>query len=216
MDEMKETRDALRAMLVDVQETCRLAIRIVGGDEEIAPLVEKIRQLEDNADDEMIRITEALTEIVGKLYLAGLLKRAVVCDAVVAHEAEAMFDLLQHVGENWQRIMESEPATASDEARILIDSMLQNCIVMLEKCMDILDGKDMTEHTLKFIWDLDEKINQANDRAHEVVLLSKANHSVVARMIRIIKAIENLGDKIKSLAIYILYIRTGEFTKVKD
>jgi phosphate uptake regulator len=214
MDEMKRTRDSLRTMLTGAQEACRLTIRLVHGEEEAEPLVTRILKLEETADNEMVRITEELTEIVGKLFLAGLLKRAVVCDSVVAHDTEAMLDLLQSVTENWMRMLEQDPGAITDEIRILLDSMLQNCIVMLEKAIDILDGRDISEHTLKFIMEVDGNINQANLRAHETLLLDKGEKRTVIRMIRIVKSIENLGDKIKSVASYLLFIRTGEFIKV--
>lgn len=214
MDEMKKTRGALRAMLMEVQEACRLSIRVIHGGEESDALVDKILELEDNADKEMVRITEELSEIVGKLFLAGLLKRAVVCDAVVAHETEAMLDLLQHVGVNWQKIMDTDTAVSMDEVKILLDSMLQNCIVMLEKAIDILDGKDISDHTLKFIEELDRNINQANITAHETLLSQRDDKRTIIRLLRVVKHIENLGDKIKAVASYLLYIRTGEFIKV--
>lgn len=214
MDEMKKTQGALRAMLNEAQEACRLAIRLINGKEDSEALLQKILMLEDNADKEMVRITEELSEIVGKLFLAGLLKRAVVCDAVVANDAEAMLDMLQHVAENWRKVMESDSQSVTDEIRILIDSMLQNCIVMLEKTIDILDGKDISDHTLKFIQELDRNINQANITAHEALLTETGNKRTIIRMLRVVKHIENLGDKIKSVASYILYIRTGEFIKV--
>ncbi len=214
MDEMKRTRDALRSLLSQTQEACRLTIRLINGEEEPQGLVDQILGLEENADKEMVRITEDLTEIVGKLFLAGLLKRAVVCDSVVAHEAEAMLDLCQSVSENWMKILEFDPNAVSDEVRLLLDSMLQNCIVMLEKAIDILDGRDISEHTLKFILELDGNVNQANVKAHESLLLEKFDKRSIIRMIRIVKSIENLGDKIKSTASYLLFIRTGEFIKV--
>lgn len=213
MDEMKKTRNALRELLGGVQEACRLTIRIVHGAEDAAPLLDRILRLEDNADKEMVRITEELSDIVGKLFLAGLLKRAVVCDAVVAHDAEAMLDLMQHVGENWMKIAQSDPKAITEEAKILIDSMLQNCIVMLEKAIDILEGRDISEHTLSFILEVDRNINQANIKAHETLLAEKSDRRTIIRMLRVVKAIENLGDKIKSVASYLLYIRTGEFIK---
>ena len=162
----------------------------------------------------MVRLTEELSETVGKLFLAGLLKRAVVCDAVVAYEAEAMLDLMQHVGENWIKMTESDPKSISEEVKILMDSMLQNCIVMLEKAIDILDGKDISQHTLTFIQELDRNINQANITAHEVLLSQKGEKRSIIRLLRITKHIENLGDKIKSVATYVLYIRTGNFIPV--
>ncbi|MBF0170393.1 MAG: hypothetical protein HQK87_04785 [Nitrospinae bacterium] len=214
MDEMKRTRDSLRSLLSHTQEACRLTIRLINGGEEPHGLVEQILKLEENSDQEMVRITENLSEIVGKLFLAGLLKRAVVCDSVVAHEAEAMLDLCQSVAENWMRILEHDPQAVTHEVRILLDSMLQNCIVMLEKAIDILDGRDISEHTLKFILELEGNVNQANIKAHESLLLEKFDKRSIIRMIRIVKAIENLGDKIKSTSSYLLFIRTGEFIKV--
>lgn len=214
MDEMKKTRGALRSMLNEVQEACRLTIRIVNGEGDSAALLERVLKLEEKSDKEMVRITEELSEIVGKLFLAGLLKRAVVCDAVVANDTEAMLDILQHAGENWQKIMDSDSKSVTDEVRILLDSMLQNCIVMLEKAIDILDGKDISNHTLKFIEELDRNINQANITAHEALLSDQNDKRTIIRLIRVVKHIENLGDKIKSVASYLLYIRTGEFIKV--
>jgi len=214
MDEMEKTRTALRGLLTQVQEACRLSIRLVGGEEESQPLLDRILKLEDQADAELVRLTESLSDIVGKLFLAGLLKRAVVCDAVVIHEAEAMLDLLQHVGENWVKVKDSNPEAITDEVRILIDSMLQNCIVMLEKAIDILDGKDISEHNLNFIRELDQNINHANISAHETLLSQQGDKRTLIRMLRIAKHIENLGDKIKSVAMYLLYIRTGDFLEV--
>lgn len=215
MDEMKKTMNALRGMLNEVQEGCRITIRLVNRDEEVAPLLNRILEMEDSSDIEMVRITEELTEIVGKLYLAGLLKRAVVCDAVVAHEAEAMFDILQHVAENWVKVIESDIDTALvEEIKPLVDSMMQNCIVMLEKAIDILDGKDVSEHSLTFIQELDRNINAANIKAHENLLTATGDRRATIRMIRIVKHLENLGDKIKSVAGYLMYIRTGEFIQL--
>lgn len=214
LDEMKNTRDALRGMLVSVQEACRMCIRIVNGGEDTGPLLDRVLKLEDQGDSDMVRITEELSEIVGKLFLAGLLKRAVVCDAVVAHDTEAMLDMLQHVAENWTKVTDSDPDMVTDEVKILVDSMLQNCIVMIEKAIDILDGKDISEHNLAFIKELDENINQANITAHETLLTAQGDKRAIIRMLRIVKHVENLGDKIKSVSMYLLYIRTGDFIEV--
>ncbi len=214
MDEMKKTRDGLRAMLNDAQESCRLCIKLIHGEGDAKDLHDRILELEDEADSEMIRITEELSEIVGKLFLAGMLKRAVVCDAVVANDTEEMFDIMQHVAENWLRLLESDSHELPEEIKALLESMLQNCIVMLEKAIDILDGKDISQHTLSFIQELDGNINHANISAHNILLSEKGDKRAIMRMIRIVKHIENLGDKIKTVASYLLYIRTGDFIKV--
>ncbi|VAX23520.1 hypothetical protein MNBD_NITROSPINAE04-2273 [hydrothermal vent metagenome] len=214
MDEMKKTRDALKAMLKEAQESCRLTIKLIHGEEDTKVLLDRILELEENADNEMVRITEELSEIVGKLFLAGLLKRAVVCDAVVANDAEEMFDIMQHVAENWVRVMESDSRGLTEEIKAILESMLQNCIVMLEKAIDILDGKDISQHTLNFIQEVDGNINQANISAHNILLSMKGDKKTIIRIIRIVKHIENLGDKIKTVSSYLLYIRTGDFIKV--
>ena len=214
MDEMKRTREALRALLLKVQEGCRLMIRLAGGEEDMAPLLARVSELEEESDGEMTRITGELADIVGKLYLAGLLKRAVVCDAVVAHGAEAMLDTLQSVAATWRELMDSEPGAVTHETRLLLDSMLQNCVVMIEKTVDILDGKDSSETALAFIRELDRNVNQANLTAHEALLGQKGDRRSILRLIRVFKNVEVLGDKIKSAAMYLLFIRTGEFIKV--
>ncbi|VAX20589.1 hypothetical protein MNBD_NITROSPINAE01-1879 [hydrothermal vent metagenome] len=214
MDEMKKTRDGLRAMLNDAQESCRLCIKLIHGEGDARDLHDRILELEEDADSEMVRITEELSEIVGKLFLAGMLKRAVVCDAVVASDTEEMFDIMQHVAENWLRVLESDSHELPEEIKALLESMLQNCIVMLEKAIDILDGKDISQHTLSFIQELDGNINHANISAHNILLSEKGDKRAIMRMIRIVKHIENLGDKIKTVASYLLYIRTGDFIKV--
>jgi len=214
MDEMKKTRDALRVMLNEAQESCRLTIKLIHGEEDTKVLLNRILELEEKADNEMIRITEELSEIVGKLFLAGLLKRAVVCDAVIANDTEEMFDIMQHVGENWVKVMESDSRGLTEEIKAILESMLQNCIVMLEKAIDILDGKDISQHTLNFIQEVDGNINQANISAHNILLSMKGDKKAIIRIIRIVKHIENLGDKIKTVSSYLLYIRTGDFIKV--
>jgi len=163
---------------------------------------------------ETIRIIEHLSNIVGKLFLAGVLKRAVVCDAVVVHELESMLDIMQHVAVNWLKLVESDPESIYDETKILLDSMLQNCVVMLEKTVDILDGEDVNGHALSFIQEIDQNINSANYTAHENLLSQSGDRRKIIRLIRIVKHIENLGDKIKSVASYLLYIRTGEFIEI--
>lgn len=215
MDELNRTRDAIREMLRQAQEGCRLSIELIGAGANADEIAEQIAQMERKADKEKLRITEELSETVGKLFLAGLLKRAVVCDSVVAYEAESMLDLIDALAQNWRKVQQVDPRVARDDIRVLLDSMLQNCIVMLEKTINILDGVDISSRTLEFIMELDRNINHANTKAHEALLtLKKHDRSALIRMLRIVKSIENLGDKIKSIASYILFIRTGDFVKV--
>ncbi|MFW2331830.1 MAG: PhoU domain-containing protein [Nitrospinota bacterium] len=215
MDDMNNTRDDISNLIVLSQQACRLAIKLIHDDPDSAEIVDKIKKMERKGDKEKVRITEDLSDIVGKLFLAGLLKRAVVCDSVVVHEGEAMLDLLDSLAENWMRIKDANPSVITDEIVVLLDSMLQNCIVMIEKTVEALRGKEMDSHTLAFIVEVDKNINQANTKAHEVVLsMADKDKSSIIRLIRIVKSLENLGDKIKSVASYLLFIRTGEFVKV--
>jgi len=214
LDELNKTKSDLRTLLVDAQEACRLCLHIIGGEGDSNKMVEKVLSLEANSDMETIRIIEHLSNIVGKLFLAGVLKRAVVCDAVVVHELESMLDIMQHVAVNWLKLVESDPESIYDETKILLDSMLQNCVVMLEKTVDILDGEDVNGHALSFIQEIDQNINSANYTAHENLLSQSGDRRKIIRLIRIVKHIENLGDKIKSVASYLLYIRTGEFIEI--
>ena len=85
---------------------------------------------------------------------------------------------------------------------------------MLEKTVDILDGEDVNGHALSFIQEIDQNINSANYTAHENLLSQSGDRRKIIRLIRIVKHIENLGDKIKSVASYLLYIRTGEFIEI--